>query len=124
MPWDPWLPRCSMSLTRSCQDSQDASKRVNLGGHTIFIKFCTVILHPKGAPVCVMASRSYDWDLRNISKTTPKMVKKAILDFFRYSQKLSILLEKIFYSHSTPYWSPMCAMASKSYGWDVRYGVE
>ena len=31
MPWDPWLPRCSKNLARSCQDSQDASKRVNPG---------------------------------------------------------------------------------------------
>ena len=31
LPWDPWLPRCSRNLARSCQDSQDASKRVNPG---------------------------------------------------------------------------------------------
>ena len=31
MPWDPWLPRCSKNLARTCQDSQDASKRVNPG---------------------------------------------------------------------------------------------
>ena len=31
MPWDPWLPKCSKNLARSCQDSQDASKRVNPG---------------------------------------------------------------------------------------------
>ena len=33
LPWDPWLPRCSRNLARSCQDSQDASKRVNPGFH-------------------------------------------------------------------------------------------
>ena len=31
LPWDTWLPRCSKNLARSCQDSQDASKRVNPG---------------------------------------------------------------------------------------------
>ena len=31
LPWDPWLPICSMNLARSCQVSQDASKRVNPG---------------------------------------------------------------------------------------------
>ena len=31
LPWDPWLPRCSKNLARSCQDSQDAGKRVNPG---------------------------------------------------------------------------------------------
>ena len=35
LPWDPWLPRCSKNLARSCQDSQDASKRVNPGNHPI-----------------------------------------------------------------------------------------
>ena len=29
LPWDPWLPRCSKNLARSCQDTQDDSKRVN-----------------------------------------------------------------------------------------------
>ena len=33
LPWDPWLPRCSENLARSCQDSQDAIKRVNPGFH-------------------------------------------------------------------------------------------
>ena len=33
LPWDPWLPRCSKNLARSCQDSQDASKRVNPGSY-------------------------------------------------------------------------------------------
>ena len=31
LPWDPWLPRSNKNLARSCQDSQDASKRVNPG---------------------------------------------------------------------------------------------
>ena len=29
-------------------------------------------------------------------------------------------MNEIFYSHSTPYYGPICAMASKSYDWDVR----
>ena len=35
LPWVPWLPRCGMNLVRSCQDSQDATKRVNLGGFNV-----------------------------------------------------------------------------------------
>ena len=31
LPWDPWLPRCSENLTRFCQESRDASERVNPG---------------------------------------------------------------------------------------------
>ena len=33
LPWVPWSPRYSKNLARSCQDSQDASKRVNPGCH-------------------------------------------------------------------------------------------
>ena len=37
-----------------------------------------------------MASKSYDWDVRNIAKISPKMAKKQpFLDFFPFSQKLS-----------------------------------
>ena len=137
---------------------------------------------PKGAPACAKASKSYDWNVRNIAKISPKMAKirpkTAIFRLLRFSQKLSIRFERnflqssytilesymcndikivwlvcekhsqnqpkngqkavifrfffdflkncpydsneIFYSHSTPYSSPICAMASKSYGWDVR----
>ena len=43
-PWHSWnsnfcqfgLPRCSKKLARSCQDSQYANKRVNLGGQSLF----------------------------------------------------------------------------------------
>ena len=37
MSWDPWLPRCTKNLARSCQDSQDASKRVNPGTQNYFL---------------------------------------------------------------------------------------
>ena len=44
LPWDPWLPRCSKNLARSCQDSQDASKRVNPGGYIdLFINQTTTL---------------------------------------------------------------------------------
>ena len=94
-----------------------------------FLKNCPYdfheILHshstPKAAPACAKASKSYGWDVRNIAKISPKMAKKQpFFDFFRFSQKLSIRFERNFYSYSTPYKSPICAMASKSYGWDVR----
>ena len=32
---------------------------------------------PKGAPVCALASNSYDWDLRNIAKVSSKMTKNG-----------------------------------------------
>ena len=37
LPWDPWLPRGSENLARSCQDSQDASKRVNPGNQLRYL---------------------------------------------------------------------------------------
>ena len=64
--------------------------------HTIFTKFCTVILHPKG-PLRAKASKLYGWDVRNIAKISPKMAKKQpFFDFFRFSQKLSIRFERNF----------------------------
>ena len=36
LPWVPWLPRCSKNLVRSCQDSQDASKKVDPGSEVKF----------------------------------------------------------------------------------------
>ena len=70
-----------------------------------FLKNCPYdfheILHshstPKGAPVCAKASKSYGLDVRNIAKISPKMAKKQpFLDFFRFSQKLSIRFERNF----------------------------
>ena len=29
LPWDPWLPRCSKKVVRSCHSSQDVSEKVN-----------------------------------------------------------------------------------------------
>ena len=44
-----------------------------------------------------MASKSYDWDVRNIAKISPKMAKKqSFFDIFRFSQKLSIRFERNF----------------------------
>ena len=59
------------------------------------------ILHshstPEGAPACAMASKSYDWNVRNIARISPKTAKKQrFFDFFRFSQKLSIWFERNF----------------------------
>ena len=62
------------------------------------------ILHshstPKGAPACAKASKSYDWNVRNVAKISPKMakirLKTAIFRLFRFSQKLSIRFERNF----------------------------
>ena len=73
-----------------------------------FLKNCPYdfhkILHghstPKGAPACAKASKSYDWNVRNIAKISPKMAKidpkQPFFDFFRFSQKLSIRFKRIF----------------------------
>ena len=54
-----------------------------------------------------MASKSYDWNVRNIAKISPKMAKKQpFFDFFRFSQKLSIRFERNFLqSFYTILWS-------------------
>ena len=66
------------------------------------------ILHshftPKGAPACAMALKSYDWDVRNIVKSSPKMTKKQpLLNFFHFPKNCTYDSNEILYSHSTPY---------------------
>ena len=42
---------------------------------------------PKGAPACAMVSKSYDWDVRNIAKISPKMTKNSdFWTFFNFSK--------------------------------------
>ena len=95
-----------------------------------FLKNCPYdfheILHshstPKGAPACAKASKSYGWDVRNIAKISPKMAKKQpFFDFFfDFLKNCPYDSNEIFYSHSTPYYGPLCAISLNSYGWDVR----
>ena len=69
-----------------------------------------------------MASKSYGWDVRNIAKISPKMAKKqSFFDFFfDFLKNCPYNSNEIFYSHSTPYYGPLCAISLNSYGWDVR----
>ena len=78
---------------------------------TILVKFCS--LHPNvGAPACSMALKSYDWDLRNIAKISPKITKKrSFLDSFRFSRTLYDLKE-LLWSLSTPNKGLVCALLS------------
>ena len=74
---------------------------------------------PKGAPACAMASKLKDWDLRNIAKISTKMAKNwPILDF-DFLENCPYDSKKTFYSHSTPYEGPICAILSKSFDWDL-----
>ena len=83
-----------------------------------FLKNCPNDFHeilqshstPKGAPACAMASKWYVWNVRNIAQISPKMAKKQpFLDFFPFSQKLSIRFERNFLqSFYTILWSFMC----------------
>ena len=92
-----------------------------------FLKNCSYnfykILHshstPKGAPACAIASKSYDWNVRNIAKISPKMVKKQpFFDFLLFSQKRPYDSNEILNRHSTPYYGPLCAISSNSYDWE------
>ena len=69
-----------------------------------------------------MASKSYGWDVRNINeKISPKIAKKVIFRFFfDFLKNCPYDSNEIFYSHSTPYYGPLCAISLNSYGWDVR----
>ena len=94
-----------------------------------FLKNCPhdfhEILHshftPKGAPACAKASKWYGWDVRNIAKISPKMVKnQSFLFFLDFLETCPYDLNAIFYSHSTPCYGPLCAISLNSYGQDVR----
>ena len=60
--------------------------------------------------------------VRNIAKCSPKMAKKqSFFDFFfDFLKNCPYDSNEIFYSHSTPYYGPLCAISLNSYGWDVR----
>ena len=55
--------------------------------HSIFMKICSVFLHPKEAPACAKASKLYDWNVRNIPKGSPKMAKKHPFSIFSIFSK-------------------------------------
>ena len=94
------------------------SKTVPYDFHKILHSHST----PKGAPACSKASKLYDWNVRNIAKISPKMAKKpSFFDFFfDFLKNCPYDSNEIFYSHSTPYYGPLCAISLNSYGWDVR----
>ena len=73
-----------------------------------FLKNCLYdfhkILHshstPKGPPACANASKSYDWNVRNIAKISPKIAKKhPFFDFFDFRKNCPYDSNESFYSH-------------------------
>ena len=72
----------------------------------------------KGAPVCAITSKSYDWDLRKISKISIKMAKKQPFWTFLIFSKTLYDLNELLWSLPTPYKGLICAISSKSYDWD------
>ena len=56
------------------------------------------------------------------SQNCPKIgQKQSFFDFFfDFLKNCPYDSNEIFYSHSTPYYGPLCAISSSSYGWDVR----
>ena len=76
---------------------------------------------PLENPICAMASKSFTWDVRNLAKISPKKAKKRTFFIsFRFSQNCPYDSNEIVYSHSTPYYGPLCAISLSSYGWVVR----
>ena len=72
--------------------------------HTISIKFCTVMLHPKvHPPASAMASKLYNWDVGNSPNEPKNDQKTAIFQLFHFSENSSYDSNEISYSRSTPY---------------------
>ena len=77
-----------------------------------FLKNCPYhfhkILHshstPKGAPACSKASKSYDWNVRNTAKISPKMAKKqSFFDLFRFSHQVFIFIFQVHFKFISSY---------------------
>ena len=68
-----------------------------------------------------MSSKLLHWVLRNISQSYSWNIQKAaIFGLFSILSNNVLQFEGNFLKFSSPYWSPLSAMASKSYGWDLR----
>ena len=74
---------------------------------------------PNYGPLCAISRNSYDWNVRNIAKVSPKMVKKQ--SFFSFSQKLFLRFERKVLHHYTPNYGLLCAFSINSYDWNVRH---
>ena len=92
-----------------------------------FLQNCSYDFHknshshstPKGAPACAMTSKSYDWDVRNLAKISPKWPKNSDFSiFFSIFSKTVHTIRTKFSSHSTPSYGLMCAISINSYDWD------
>ena len=85
---------------------------------TIFIKFSTVIIHPKGP----LRAQWYQNRITGMCETSPKLAqnwpKNSHFRLFSIFAKTPYDSNEIFYSHSTPYYCPLCAISSNSYDWD------
>ena len=82
------------------------------------MKFCSHST-PKGARACAMALKSYDWNVRNIAKISPKMAKKTVIFRLLIFAKTVHTIRTKFCSHSTPYYGPLCAISSNSCDCDL-----
>ena len=110
-------------LIQSCFFSPDLFMKLSNSSKTShdFHKILHSHSTPKGAPACSKASKSYDWNVGNIVKISPKMAKKVIFHFFfDFLKNCPYDSNEIFYSLSTPYYGPLCAISINSHGWDVR----
>ena len=61
--------------------------------------------------------KPYGWDLKNKAKINSK--KLQFWTFYFFSKTVQAI-ETIFYSHSTSYYSTMCAFRSKPYSRDLK----
>ena len=76
------------------QFTQKLSRRFSKNVHSHFT--------PRVTLACAMASKSYDWNVRNIAKVSPKMSQKqSFLFIFQFSLKLFIRFRRNFLSHYT-----------------------
>ena len=84
------------------------------------MKFCTVILHPKGL-LRAQRHQNHLTGCEKRSQNWPKNGEKHIFStLYDFLKNCPYDLNEIFYSIFTLFQGPICAMASKLYGWDAK----
>ena len=116
--------RLLMQSCRSLFFSPDLSMKTSNFSktvHSIFINFAQSF-YTQRAPACSKASKSYDWNVWNIDKLSPKTAKKQLFFdfFFNFRKNCPYDTNEIFYSSFTQYYGPLRVISSKSYCWNVR----
>ena len=95
------MQSCRFFFSRPCHENFKFLKNCPFDFHEILHSHST----HKGAPAAsAKASKSFDWNVENIAKISPKMAKNSHFSMlFDFLKNCPYDSNEISYSHSTPY---------------------